>query len=334
MILKSFLIEKNLSLIDNYNLILFYGENIGLKDEFKSSLKRKYNDHEKILFDQDEIIKNEQLINDQINNVSMFNDNKLIFINEISDKIFPKIEDIIEKPVSHIRLVLFANNLDKKSKLRASFEKNKEIGIIACYQDNHRTLSEYVREKLKDYSGVNQDIINLLINNSGLDRKVLFNEVEKIKSLFQNKKLDDVKINDLLNEQNNLNFDDLRDSCLEGNAEKLNKNLGMVSLQNENIFFYLNSLNQRIQKLLLLIEQNKKDKNIDYALNNLKPKVFWKDKPVILRQVKKWNTIRLEMAKKIILEAEMIMKTKMSNYNPILLKNLLVRIFKIANSTS
>ena len=162
----------------------------------------------------------------------------------------------------------------------------------------------------------------------------LFNEVEKIKSLFQNKKLDDVKINDLLNEQNNLNFDDLRDSCLEGNAEKLNKNLGMVSLQNENIFFYLNSLNQRIQKLLLLIEQNKKDKNIDYALNNLKPKVFWKDKPVILRQVKKWNTIRLEMAKKIILEAEMIMKTKMSNYNPILLKNLLVRIFKIANSTS
>ena len=51
MILKSFFIEKNLSLIDNYNLIRFYGENIGLNDEFKSSLKRKYNDHEKILFD-------------------------------------------------------------------------------------------------------------------------------------------------------------------------------------------------------------------------------------------------------------------------------------------
>ena len=41
MILKSFLLEKNLSLIDNYNLILFYGENIGLKDEFKIALKKK-----------------------------------------------------------------------------------------------------------------------------------------------------------------------------------------------------------------------------------------------------------------------------------------------------
>ena len=40
MILKSFLLEKNLSLIDNYNLILFYGENIGLKDEFKIGLKK------------------------------------------------------------------------------------------------------------------------------------------------------------------------------------------------------------------------------------------------------------------------------------------------------
>ena len=92
MILKSFLLEKNLSLIDNYNLILFYGENIGLKDEFKIGLKKKYYRYEQILFDQDEIIKNEKLLNDQVNNVSMFNDNKLIFINEISDKILPKVD--------------------------------------------------------------------------------------------------------------------------------------------------------------------------------------------------------------------------------------------------
>ena len=66
MILKSFLLEKNLSLIDNYNLILFYGENIGLKDEFKIGLKKKYYRYEQILFDQDEIIKNEKLLNDQM----------------------------------------------------------------------------------------------------------------------------------------------------------------------------------------------------------------------------------------------------------------------------
>ena len=82
MILKSYLLEKNLSLIDNYNLILFYGENIGLKDEFKLNLKKKYYSYEQILLNQDEIIKNEKLLTNQINNVSMFNDNKLIIVNE------------------------------------------------------------------------------------------------------------------------------------------------------------------------------------------------------------------------------------------------------------
>ena len=89
-----------------------------------------------------------------------------------------------------------------------------------------------------------------------------------------------------------------------------------------------------IQKLSILIKQNEKDKNIAYALDNLKPKVFWKDKPMILRQVKKWDYFKLEKAKDIILDTEINMKTKMNAHNPIILKNLLVRIFNIANSTS
>ena len=111
MILKSFLLEKNLSLIDNYNLILFYGENIGLKDEFKIGLKKKYYRYEQILFDQDEIIKNEKLLNDQVNNVSMFNENKLIFINEISYKILPKIYHIIDPQYLHHPAIFLGNYL-------------------------------------------------------------------------------------------------------------------------------------------------------------------------------------------------------------------------------
>ena len=112
MLYKSYLIEQNFNTLKN-NITLFYGENIGLKDEFKIGLKKRYYRYEQILFDQDEIIKNEKLLNDQVNNVSMFNDNKLIFINEISDKILPKIDDIIDDSVNHIKLVLFGQNLDK-----------------------------------------------------------------------------------------------------------------------------------------------------------------------------------------------------------------------------
>ena len=39
MLFKSYVVEKNINII-NQSLILFYGENIGLKNYFKNTLKK------------------------------------------------------------------------------------------------------------------------------------------------------------------------------------------------------------------------------------------------------------------------------------------------------
>ena len=67
-----------------------------------------------------------------------------------------------------MRIYLFGKAFDRKSELKSLFEKNNTVAIIPCYQDNHRTLSEYLQKKLKGYNGLNQEIINFLIENSGL----------------------------------------------------------------------------------------------------------------------------------------------------------------------
>ena len=172
MILKSYLVEKNLSIIDSYFASLFYGENIGLKDEIKYEIKKKFKSYEQINLNLEEVAKNEKLLDEQIYNSSLFSKNKIIFINEVSDKIKKKIIEVLENPQENIKIFLFAQNFEKKSIIRSSFEKNKTAAIIPCYQDNSRTLSEYLRNKLEGFSGMNQEIINMLINNSGLDRKV------------------------------------------------------------------------------------------------------------------------------------------------------------------
>jgi len=333
MILKSFLVEKNLSIVNEYFVTLFYGENIGLKDEIKKRIKEKYKNYEQINFNQDEVIKNEAL-EEQIYNVSLFSKNKVIFVSEISDKIKKKIIEITEKPQNNIRIFLFAQNLERKSTLRSHFEKNKNTGIIPCYQDNHRTLTEYLRKKLDGFSGINQEIINLLIDNSGFDRKVLSNEIDKIKVLFLDKRIKIEKLESLINNTYNLDFDKLRDSCLEGNKEKLNQNLGNIVLQNEDAYFYLSNLNLRIERLLKLQKQYKIDKNMDVAIENMRPKVFWKDKPIFIKQIGRWNLEKLEKAKKILIDTEIKMKTRLNNYNNTLIKNLIINLYKIANSTS
>ena len=58
MIFKSYLIEQNFQSI-NTNLILFFGENIGLKNEFKKKIKSNNLQAETITFFQDDIIRNE-----------------------------------------------------------------------------------------------------------------------------------------------------------------------------------------------------------------------------------------------------------------------------------
>ena len=75
--------------------------------------------------------------------------------------------------------------LDKKSKLRNLFEKDKGLASIPCYQDNHISLSTYIKRSLKDFSGPKTpEIINLIVENSGMKEKIVKNELEKLKVSF------------------------------------------------------------------------------------------------------------------------------------------------------
>jgi len=333
MIIKSFILEKKISLVDEYFVVLFYGENIGMKNEIKDQIKKHYKNSEKIVLHQDEIIKNERLLNEHVHNRSLFAENKIIIINEVSDKIKNKITEILENPRKDLKIFFFAQNLEKKSAMRLYFEKEKNVAIIPCYQDNERTLSEYLRKKFPDYIGLNQEIINLLITNSGFDRQVLSSEVDKIKSLFLDKKINREKLITLVNNVYNLDFNNLRDASLSADKEMLNKNLGNIMLQNEDTYFYLNNLSLRIEKLLKLNKEFQKHKNIEMAMDNMRPRIFWKDKPIFYKQIKIWNLKKLEEAKKIMVETEILIKTKLNNYNNILVKNLLVKLCNKAASS-
>ncbi len=334
MILKSYIVEKNISVLSNYFITMIYGENIGLKDEIKKKLKEKYQNSEQVMLNQDEIIKNVDVLNNHILNNSLFNNNKIIFINNFSEKLKNEIIKIAEKPVDGVSVFIFSDNLEKKSITRSFLEKNKNSGIIACYKDNEKTLSIYIREKFKGYEGLNQEFINMIIENSGFDRKILSHEIDKIKRLCENKKIDQVKLLKLLNNKYNVDFENLKDACLLGNKKMLNKNLGNIIFKNEDTFFYINNIYLRLQKIYELKKQVEKDKNIERAFENIKPKIFWKDKPIFSKLIQKWSLKNLEKAINIVSRTEITVKTKLNTYNPILIKNMLLELFNLADSSA
>ena len=76
MILKSYIVEQNINILENYQATLVYGENNGIKDDIKNSIKEKNKGSELITYFEEEILKNKDLLFQKIINESLFNEKK------------------------------------------------------------------------------------------------------------------------------------------------------------------------------------------------------------------------------------------------------------------
>ncbi len=179
MILKSY--ELNKINTNNNNIILFYGQNQGAKEEAILNIVKGSN--ENILkYDEKEILDNENTFYENILSKSLFEDKKTVIINRASDKIFRIIEEIKEKNLEDLLLLIEAKNLEKKSKLRTFIEKSKKYICIPFYQDESNVLSKIFDNFLKENSiPISKENMNLVINRCNGDRGILKNELTKIK---------------------------------------------------------------------------------------------------------------------------------------------------------
>jgi len=331
MIFKSYIIEQNIENIKKFNVFLFYGENQGLKKDFKEQIKNYYNNNEILNLFQEEIIKNSSLLVNEIKNKSLFNDEKIIFINEANDKIVSVVDDLFNI-IKDEKIFIFADNLEKRSKLRNIFEKSKDCGVVPCYQDNEITIRKIVSSELTNFKGLTPEIINTIIQNTGLNRDKIHNEIEKIKSCFKEKIIDTQKLEQLLNIKVNENFNALKDEALKGNQKNTNRLLADTIFEFENSVFYLNLINQRVNKLFEIEDLKKDNSNLEMIIANLKPPIFWKDKPIIIEQAKKWNKDKLKLAQQKTFDTEIKIKSDSTIRKDLLIKNLLVELCATVNS--
>ena len=188
--------------------------------------------------------------------------------------------------------------MDKKSKLRTFFEKSKECGVVPCYQDNEISIKKIIHNNLINYQGLTSEVINIILQSSGLDRSRVNNEIEKIKSCFKEKKIESKKIQELLNIRFNDNFNTLKDEALRGNSKMTNRLLADTIFEIENCTFYLHLINQRLKKLKEIEQLKEKNTNLESLISELRPPIFWKDKPMIIEQSKKWDKAKLQFAQK------------------------------------
>ena len=325
---KSYLVENNINILDK-NLNLFYGENLGLINEFKDKIKKISAKNKVLIFDQDEILKNQNLLMTEITNFSLFEENKIFFINQVNDKFMALIEEIIPL-MKKQKIYLFSDLLDKKSKLRSYFEKSNKCSIVACYEDNEITLKNIINNKLTGFDGLTAQNINLIIENIQMNRLKLNNELEKIKIFFKDRKIKTDQLEILLNVSTNDNFNLLKDVALIGNKIKTNKLLSDTVIETEKIIFYINIITQRLTKIREII--NIDETGIEKKIDKIKPPIFWKDKSNYIIQSKIWTAEKIKRILSKTYELELSIKSNSLIDKRVLMRKLMIDICELANS--
>jgi len=339
MILKSYEIQRKTSDISNAYMFLLYGENYGLKKEIKELIikteKQKDPKIELVSINENDATENRENFYNSIFSGSLFSNKKIITINNCSDKIITQIEDISEKYPENVILIFISDILDKKSKLRNFFEKNQKNICVACYLDNSRDLEFIALKNLKENNiTISRESINLLIEKSNFDRNNLNNEIEKIKLYGLTKKnLDFDEVKSLINFSGEYKSDSLINECLSGNILQYKKILAELYMNAVNQIFLFRILSNKIQKLMNIKKIEKNYKDIDSLINAAKPQIFWKEKPIIKKQLTIWNFDDLKKILSEVDNVEVLCKKNPQSSN-IIFFNFFTNICKKASNYS
>ena len=311
MILKSFEIHK-INLNTNY-LVLFYGKNDGLKNETLDILIKDKNKVTK--YDEKEILDNKNNFIENILSKSLFDQEKIIIIKRATDKILEIVEILNSKNLKDITVILYSENLEKRSKLRSFFEKEKKCVCIPFYPDNDQTLSKLAYNFLKDKKiSISSSNINLIISKCGGDRETLVNELQKIQYYGKNgRKINSENISKLINLNENHSIFELIDNCLAKNKKKITNILNENNFSNDDCIMITRSFLIKAKKLLSLSTTFENNKNIDLTISSAKPPIFWKEKEITKQQIYKWKPKNIKKLIYELSETELQIKKNINN---------------------
>ena len=249
MIIKSF----NLNNIENFqsNIYLLYGLNDGHKEEVIYSYFLKDFKGEIIRYDENQILENIENFFETCLNDSLFENNKIIIISRISKKFYEIVTELMNKGIKDKKIILNCGPLEKRSKLRELFEKEKDLVCIPFYEDNDSSLYKIASSFFKyNNISISSENINLIIEKCSGDRKNLQNELDKIFNYcFENKKISRDEIIKLINIYDDENYFKLIDCCLSRNHYQVCKIINNSSFDKKDSIILIRSLLSRLKRV-------------------------------------------------------------------------------------
>ena len=186
---------------------------------------------------------------------------------------------------------------------------------MPTYKDTSITLADIAKKFFNNYKiSISSETINLLVSRCNGDRGHLKSELNKILIYMHGKKnINLEEIHKLTNLAENFSINELVDTSLLKNPQKTSEIINESNYKSEDGILILRTFLQKTNRLLNLYEKQNGNINFDTLINNHKPPIFWKDKPIVKRQLENWSKSKIKDLIVNINKTEIFLKKNSSN---------------------
>lgn len=250
-----------------------------------------------------EIRKDKGLVIDATKAIGFFPGPRMVFIKNGTDGLSDLFSDIIHNyQEGDAFIIVTANKLNTRSKLRKLFESSKTAISIGVYPDPLTT--QEIELAIKNV-GIQNITTDARKNLEQLAKSVEYNEFEQVlEKIFLYKIDDDTPISSediskCINLSSEIELDDLINKICEGNTKGLSPLLLNLNTKGQTPTSTYIIINQYFRNLHMLAIQ---PSNIEQAISRIRPPVFGDRRNKLLSNSRKWGVKRLEKALNLLHE--------------------------------
>ncbi len=261
--------------------------------------------------DMPHIMEDPALLADELRTVHMLADKRVVFIRGATDKLTSIIEAAAEFFHDGVFLLIAGDDLGSRSSLRAWFEKATNAASLPCYHDEARDIQQLIQKHFADESIIAEEgVIQHLIQQLGNDRYVTQQELGKLVLYAGDSKrisLEDARL--LIDYNRDVELDDVVHALADRYLQQLDHVLQVQIRENPSPVPYLRSLQRYFNRLYSLRIELDKGKDAETLIKSLRPPVFYKNVPVMVRHLQNWKLDQIVKALRILIDAELASKS-------------------------
>jgi DNA polymerase III subunit delta len=238
--------------------------------------------------------------------MSLIGGDRLVRVRGVTDAIVGRFQDLVDAETVEALVLVEAENLDTRSKLRKLFESAPNLGALGCYGDEGPGLVAFIKRTLEELGvRAKSEAIDQLAANLGGDRRQTRGELEKLALMVgPGGEIDLEAVVLSVGDSGSLALDDIALAIADGNVTALDRALGRARADGENSVRILRSTISHFQRLHHVMTLVQSGVSPDAAIGGLRPPIFRNRRTRFESQLNGWSVNRLEQCLERLSEAE------------------------------